>query len=82
MWPTVLGVAAGGAFVWAVAQNVELERRRVLGYGLVASAVLFATAIYGLLTFWKVSPWRDAPAPSSLPTTQRRGEREVAHPVD
>ncbi|MCL4438543.1 MAG: glycosyltransferase [Candidatus Thermoplasmatota archaeon] len=44
-------------FLGTVISNIKKERLRTLGYGALASGILFVTMIYGLLTFWKTTKW-------------------------
>lgn len=44
-------------FLGTVVTNIKKERLKTLGYGALASGILFVTMIYGLLTFWKTTKW-------------------------
>ena len=44
-------------FLGTVISNIKKERLKTLGYGALASGILFVTMIYGLLTFWKTTKW-------------------------
>ena len=60
---TVVGLVGTGTFVGAVADRLPPHRRlRTLACGLIGSGLLLLTAVYGLVTFWRMSEWRDRPA--------------------
>ena len=65
---TVTGLVGTGSFVGAVADRLPRHRRlRTLACGLIGSGLLFVMMIYGLLTFWQSSSWRDGePVPGPL----------------
>ncbi len=54
---TIAGAFATGAFAGAVVRDAPGSRLRLLAYGLLGSAVMFVTSIWGLVTFWKVPAW-------------------------
>ena len=57
---TVVGLVGTGSFVGAVADRLPRHQRlRTLACGLLGSGILFAAMIYGLVTFWHLSVWRD-----------------------
>lgn len=44
-------------FLGTVVTNIKKERLKTMGYGALASGILFLTMIYGLITFWKTTKW-------------------------
>ena len=84
---TVTGLVGAGSFVGAVADRLPRHRRlRTLACGLISSGLLFVMMIYGLVTFWKSSSWRDdrtvpgAPLPSFPPAAPRDPSDRVREP--
>ncbi|HXW67370.1 MAG TPA: glycosyltransferase [Thermoplasmata archaeon] len=79
----VAGAFATGAFVGAAVAFGRRPAPRAIACGALAMAVLFATSIYGLLTFWVEPRWADpgsdarAGRPASRPT---RGPAAFAEP--
>jgi cellulose synthase/poly-beta-1,6-N-acetylglucosamine synthase-like glycosyltransferase len=68
---TVAGLVGTGVFLGAVVDHLPPQRRlRTLACGLLASTLLFGTAIYGLVTVWRTSSWRDPPAPATTGRTE------------
>jgi len=57
---TLLGSFATGVFLGTIVRGSHRPTVRMLAYGALGTAVLFVTAIYGLLTFWKRSSWGEA----------------------
>ena len=63
---TALGLVGTGAFVGAVANRLPPHRRlRTLACGLLGSGLLLLTAVYGLVTVWRASSWRESLRPGS-----------------
>ncbi len=57
------------AFVGAVADRLPRHRRlRTLACGLLGSGLLLLSTLYGLVTVWRASPWREGPSGSTAPT--------------
>lgn len=46
-----------GIFVVGIVDRIKTDRLKTLVYGAVAMAIIFATTIYGLATFWKTAKW-------------------------
>ncbi len=46
-----------GAFLFAVQRGIRDHRGRTMLFGALATGVLLATTLYGLLTFWKATEW-------------------------
>jgi cellulose synthase/poly-beta-1,6-N-acetylglucosamine synthase-like glycosyltransferase len=46
-----------GIFVLGIVDRIKTDRLKTLMYGAVAMAIIFATTIYGLATFWKTAKW-------------------------
>lgn len=66
----VFGLAGTGTFLGTVAKGIEPRRRlRTVAFGALGTAVLLATSIYGLLTFWAPS----GPTPPAGPVPVRSG---------
>jgi cellulose synthase/poly-beta-1,6-N-acetylglucosamine synthase-like glycosyltransferase len=67
---TVLGAFATGAYLGTLVRGSEHPTLRMVAYGALGTGVLFATALYGLFTFWKRPRWeeRPGPVPARLPT--------------
>lgn len=60
---TLLGAFATGLFLGTVLSRSRHPALRLVAYGAVGSAILFATTVYGLLTFWKRPRWGDSEDP-------------------
>lgn len=46
-----------GAFLFAVQRGIREQRGRTMLFGALATGILLATTLYGLLTFWKATEW-------------------------
>jgi cellulose synthase/poly-beta-1,6-N-acetylglucosamine synthase-like glycosyltransferase len=63
---TIVSSFGAGTFIGAVATRLPPGRRgKTLSCGILGSAILLFTAIYGLLTFWCVPEWRARSEPPS-----------------
>ncbi|HTT14526.1 MAG TPA: glycosyltransferase [Thermoplasmata archaeon] len=66
----ILGAFATGSFVGAAMRTSARPTLRLVAFGAVAMAIMFATSIYGLVTFW-VEPRWTGPATSDRPAPSR-----------
>jgi cellulose synthase/poly-beta-1,6-N-acetylglucosamine synthase-like glycosyltransferase len=66
---TVVGAFATGVYLGTLLRTSRHPRLRMVAYGAVGTGILFVTAVYGLLTFWKRPTWGGVrpPAPSDRP---------------
>lgn len=53
----VLNAVGNLVFLGAIAAKVNKERLRTFAFGSVALGIMFATTLYGLMTFWKQKSW-------------------------
>ncbi len=54
---TVAGAFATGVYLGTLLRTSRHPKIRMLAYGSLGIVLLFGTALYGLLTFWKPPPW-------------------------
>lgn len=66
---TVAGAFATGAYLGTLLRGSKHPTLRMVAYGALGTAVLFATALFGLVTFWKRPRWggRRSPGSAELP---------------
>ena len=65
---TIVGLVGTGSFAGAVANRLPRQRRiRTLACGLLGSGLLLLSAIYGLVTVWRPTSWREGPNPAVSP---------------
>ncbi len=57
----VAGALATGLYLATLLRTSRHPTLRLVAYGALGTAVLFATAVYGLLTFWKRPAWSVVP---------------------
>jgi cellulose synthase/poly-beta-1,6-N-acetylglucosamine synthase-like glycosyltransferase len=58
---TAAGLVGTGAFIGAVVNRLPPQRRlRTLACGVFGSGLLLVSAIYGLVTVWRTTSWRDS----------------------
>lgn len=53
----VMNVVGNVVFLGAIAAKINKERIKTIAYGSVALGIMFATTLYGLVTFWKQKTW-------------------------
>ncbi len=53
----LLNVAGNAIFLGAIAVKINKERVKTIAFGSIALAIMFATTLYGLVTFWKQNSW-------------------------
>jgi glycosyltransferase involved in cell wall biosynthesis len=68
---TLVGAFATGAYLGTVVRGSQHPTLRMVAYGALGTAVLFATALFGLATFWKRPQWGEPRAtdPVERPTS-------------
>jgi cellulose synthase/poly-beta-1,6-N-acetylglucosamine synthase-like glycosyltransferase len=57
---TLVGAFATGAYLVTVLRGSQHPTLRMIGYGALGTAILFATALFGLFTVWKRPSWSEA----------------------
>jgi cellulose synthase/poly-beta-1,6-N-acetylglucosamine synthase-like glycosyltransferase len=62
----VAGAFASGIYLGTLLRNSRHPALRMVAYGAVGTALLFGTAIYGLMTFWKRPRWEGPRPPAPL----------------
>jgi cellulose synthase/poly-beta-1,6-N-acetylglucosamine synthase-like glycosyltransferase len=74
---TLAGAFATGVYFGTLLRTSRHPALRMVAYGAVGTAVLFATALYGLVTFWKRPHWGgpSEPARASRPSPARADAR-------
>lgn len=60
---TLAGAFATGVYFGTLLRTSRHPALRMVAYGAVGTAVLFATAVFGLFTFWKRPGWGGTTAP-------------------
>jgi len=75
---TVVGAFATGLYLGTVLRGSPHSVARMVAYGALGTAVLFATALVGLVTFWKRPRW--GPTPSKPVELPRPARSEVGSP--
>ncbi len=53
----LLNVAGNAIFLGAIAVKINKERMKTIAFGSIALGIMFATTLYGLITFWKQDSW-------------------------
>ena len=53
----MLNVAGNVIFLGAIAAKINKERIKTIAFGSIALGIMFATTLYGLITFWKQKSW-------------------------
>ncbi len=53
----VLNAIGNVIFLGAIAAKINRERIKTIAFGSVALGIMFATTLYGLITFWKQKTW-------------------------
>lgn len=53
----ILNVAGNAIFLGTIAIKINRKRIKTIAFGSIALAIMFATTLYGLVTFWKQDSW-------------------------
>lgn len=53
----VMNVVGNLVFLGAITAKINRERLKTIAFGSVALGIMFATTLYGLVTFWKQKTW-------------------------
>lgn len=53
----LLNVIGNVVFLGAVAAKINKERLKTIAFGIIALGIMFATTLYGLITFWRQKSW-------------------------
>ncbi len=77
---SVAAIAAEAIFAWTAVRRLAHRRLSTLAWGGVATAILLAASLYGLVTFWRAPAWRGAPTGVSGGTGSGRGLRPASGP--
>lgn len=72
---SVVGAFATGVFLGTVVRGSSRSVLRMVAYGALGTAILFATTIYGLVTFWKRPRWGAPHEPIPLGPPAPRPDR-------